>query len=481
MQDFIKKVLKNIKPILGSINEVKKINVGFTNTLYSLDNKYILKICNKKDNESNFKKEINFYLENKENNYIPKLLYYSIDKIDAPYFYEILEKVEGSSLYNVWHTFNEEQRKNIIKKITVIMKMFHSIKPNSLDWCKYINNEIQFYLEKIINEYNYFNKKELEMIDKAIKLFSKYLINNDFTLVHNDIHFDNIIYNKGDIKIIDFERSMIAPKDYELDIFFRMTRMPEKFASEEAEKYVNSSDYAMIPIYMKNFYPEIVNIKYLDQRLAIYDILYFLKQAYNYPKIKEFKNNIISSVNIVLFKEVLTFDKIKTSKQLMQFMVMNIKYGWIDSNKNLHLGNLKGFREQYKILSKNEILNLGVGTCIESAVLAKNWFDSNKIETKLFCHRSYETENNFDKEVKMHIIILFNKNNNWYHFEHSNYPLRGIHKYKNINEALNDITSGFEERGDIRKLTEINNIPSNLSFKEFNDYINQFNNIYEEL
>lgn len=115
MQDFIKKVLENIKPTLGSINEVKKINIGFTNTLYSLDNKYILKICSKKDNESNFKKEINFYLENKENNYIPKLIYYSIDKIDVPYFYEILEKVEGLSLYNVWHTFNEDQRINIFK------------------------------------------------------------------------------------------------------------------------------------------------------------------------------------------------------------------------------------------------------------------------------------------------------------------------------------------------------------------------------
>lgn len=40
-----------------------------------------------------------------------------------------------------------------------------------------------------------------------------------------------------------------------------------------------------------------------------------------------------------------------------------------------------------------------------------------------------------------------------------------------------DITSGYKERGDIRKLTEIDSIPDKLTFKDFNQFVNEFDNI----
>ena len=70
------------------------------------------------------------------------------------------------------------------------------------------------------------------------------------------------------------------------------------------------------------------------------------------------------------------------------------------------------------------------------------------IENKLYCHRSYEAEENFDKEVRMHCFVLFKYNDSWYHFEHSNRPERGIHKYESVEKAIEEITSGFEEIGD---------------------------------
>ena len=38
--------------------------------------------------------------------------------------------------------------------------------------------------------------------------YQNYLKSNDFVLIHNDLHFDNIFFNDGKIKLIDFERSM---------------------------------------------------------------------------------------------------------------------------------------------------------------------------------------------------------------------------------------------------------------------------------
>ena len=167
------------------------------------------------------------------------------------------------------------------------------------------------------------------------------------------------------------------------------------------------------------------------------------------------------------------FLKLNSDTDLMNFMNQNITYGWKDCNQDLHFNNLKGFRESYRISSINEMLETGLGTCIEQAKLIKYFFDKIGLENKIYCHRRYETEENADNEVRMHCFVLFKYNDYWYHFEHSNRPKRGIHKYESVESAIKDITSGFEIT-DIRKLTEISEIPDGLTFKEFNEYVNQF-------
>lgn len=53
--------------------------------IYSAGNKYIIKICNNKNNEKRFENEINFYLKNENNHYIPKLYRYYISTKDTDY------------------------------------------------------------------------------------------------------------------------------------------------------------------------------------------------------------------------------------------------------------------------------------------------------------------------------------------------------------------------------------------------------------
>ena len=115
MQEIINRIIENNKSLFGDNPIVSKINVGFTNTLYSVNDSFIIKICTDLNNEPKFNKEIEFYNANKENDLIPKLYHANTDKTDIPYYYEILEKINGVSLYDVLHTFSEEQRESIIK------------------------------------------------------------------------------------------------------------------------------------------------------------------------------------------------------------------------------------------------------------------------------------------------------------------------------------------------------------------------------
>lgn len=476
MQEVINKIVQQNYNLFGLNPVIEKINVGFTNTIYKINDSFIVKICTNSDNENNFTKEIEFYKANEDNELIPKLYYSSIDKQDIPYFYEIIEKVNGVSLYNVWHTFSEEEREDVIKQLCEAMKQMHSNASSAYDWIKDIKEQFSSLYTKA-NALNIFNEEDQKLLNYAFSKFEKYLESDDFVLIHNDLHFDNIFINDGKIKIIDFERSMFAPRDFELDILFRMIRKPWKFASEETEQYTDSSHYSNIMIYIEKYYPELVNVPNLYQRLAVYDIVYFLEQLVKHPELEELKNDVIFSAKIVALKDEMTFDDVKTPNDLMDFMNINIEYGWIDKQGNKHINNLKGFRENYRISTIDEMLKTGLGTCIEQAKMIKHFFDKMGIENKLYCHRSYENEENFDKDVRMHCFVLFKYNDNWYHFEHSNRPKRGIHKYESVESAIEEITGGFEERGDIRKLTEIDSIPSGLTFKEFNNFVNDFDNV----
>ncbi len=223
-------------------------------------------------------------------------------------------------------------------------------------------------------ELNIFTEEELNLLNYAYSKFDKYLSSDDFVLVHNDLHFDNIFYSNGKIKIIDFERSLYAPRDFELDILYRMIRKPWKFASEETKQYTNSSHYSNIMVYIEKYYKELIDIPNLMQRLAIYDIVYFLRQLIKYPIIEELKNDVILGVKIVALKDELTFDAIKTPLELMDFMNINMEYGWIDNQGNKHINSLNGFRENYRTSSLSEMLETGLGTCIEQAKMIKFFF-----------------------------------------------------------------------------------------------------------
>ena len=89
--DIIEKIINIIieknKNLFGDNLSVKKINVGFTNTVYNINDSFIVKICSNINNENEFKKEIDFYKANENNTLIPKLYYSDTQKIDVPYIY----------------------------------------------------------------------------------------------------------------------------------------------------------------------------------------------------------------------------------------------------------------------------------------------------------------------------------------------------------------------------------------------------------
>ncbi len=77
-----KEILKQIflQHNLEGVKFIKKINIGFTNTIYSINDNFILKICKKISNEKNFEKEVFFYSFFKDKIIFPKIIVYDKSK-----------------------------------------------------------------------------------------------------------------------------------------------------------------------------------------------------------------------------------------------------------------------------------------------------------------------------------------------------------------------------------------------------------------
>ena len=277
-------LLKRVKIMIEILKEIlKKENIeykyvvkassGFTCSVYVVDEEYIVKLSNNSDVVGKIQKEVSFYTNFKAN-FIPKLI--SSGEY-GEYKYAIITKIQGKSLFDVWHFLTEEKREDCISQICDILRILHkqnkSILPN-----KFVNEDFLFDLKKSL-----FLKlgkigEKAQSVEKYIEEnFEELFETKIYSMIYNDAHFDNFLYNEGKVYLIDFDRIEYALIDYELLIFKTMCDYPTKFASERNESLVHDEDFSNIYSYFKKYYPDIFKIKHLDERVYIYQFDYYIR------------------------------------------------------------------------------------------------------------------------------------------------------------------------------------------------------------
>lgn len=138
-------------------------------------------------------------------------------------------------------------------------------------------------------------------------------------------------------------------------------------------------------------------------------------------------------------------------------------------------------RTIYRTSSVNDTIKNGVGTCIEQVALMNYLCKGLNLKTKMYCTRIYEPDNYNDTKADehMHCFLLVFMDNKVYHIEHPNWYNIGIFEYKNEKDAIEEIQKYYINLsgGINRPLTEFYDVEPNLTFQEFNKYIN---NLTEE-
>lgn len=258
---------------------ITKSSAGFTCQVFFVDDKYVVKLVSDIAKREQLAKEISVYQNHGQLAFIPSFVASgTFESTD----YLIIKKVSGQSLYSVWHALNKQKREEVCAQIVAILKVLHNQPYNFLPntapnyWASHMQTCLASSVALLQN--NGFDASSLLHIrgNIAPTIFAE----QQLCLLHNDMHFDNLIYNGKTLTLIDFDRVLVGSKDYELLILLGMCNNPKKFASEQTERLVNLSDYADIAPYIKKHYSSMFRFKYLTERLFVYSLLYELENAF---------------------------------------------------------------------------------------------------------------------------------------------------------------------------------------------------------
>ncbi|MEJ0053719.1 MAG: aminoglycoside phosphotransferase family protein [bacterium] len=298
--DQIKSVFTNVG--LGTPNTIKKLSVGFSNDVYSVDDKYIFKAIRNEEDTSYLKKEIHLCNLFKERLPAPVVVHSDTAKAALDRAYVIYEKIQGDNLYMRWHEYSTEERKAIVEQICSYLKVINT-EPfkdftdafnidTKTSWHERIATKIQEHKLKALSV-NAISSEQAERVDEYVRTSLVALDESVMALTYFDVHFDNfIVRDKKIVGMLDFERTDFYSIDFVLDIVRRMVNEPTKYASEEAEPLIKAEDYASLMEQYKEYYPQLFDFENLEARLKLYSIDHDLDQLHTWPESASLKESL---------------------------------------------------------------------------------------------------------------------------------------------------------------------------------------------
>ena len=130
--------------------------------------------------------------------------------------------------------------------------------------------------------------QDLGHVDPVLILRAKTLVRESLsalhpvpatTLIHGDIHFENILWDGERITgLLDFEWARTAASDLELDVLLRFCAFPFLHVAEDYEQVTLPQDYAPVPCWLAEDYPELFAHPRLRDRLRVYSMAYDVRE-----------------------------------------------------------------------------------------------------------------------------------------------------------------------------------------------------------
>jgi aminoglycoside phosphotransferase (APT) family kinase protein len=208
----------------------------------------------------------------------------------------LLRRVPGQPLSRTWPEMSDAERRRAVSQVADALRALHSVVlpqdgpaaiappfldhgtlecPHQLPPARTLELVDQAMALRYVDSAMLANAAEIVRIGEAA-------LNGDHearTLVHGDLHFENILWDGGEVSaLIDFEWARPGPPDLDLDVLLRFCAEPGVNVAKDYEQQLRRRDYREVPVWLRESYPGLFAHPRLSDRLALYSLAYDLRE-----------------------------------------------------------------------------------------------------------------------------------------------------------------------------------------------------------
>lgn len=207
----------------------------------------------------------------------------------------VVRRVPGQVLSRCWPTMSVDERREAVRQLGRILRSLHRFEsPTDLpeiDVPQLLGGHGFRAVDPLLTALD--EAEGLQYVDHVLIDEARQLVMSTCsaiepfdlpTLVHGDLHFENVLWDGNRVTaLLDFEWCRAGPADLDLDVFLRFCAYPYLHVAEDYEHLTRAEDYADVPAWMAEDYPELFDFPLEFERTRIYSIAYDMRELLLFP------------------------------------------------------------------------------------------------------------------------------------------------------------------------------------------------------
>lgn len=209
----------------------------------------------------------------------------------------VVRRLPGLPLSRAWPTMTHEQRRQAVRGMADRLRFVHATPcprldglhdaPHLLDPAPAGIQAVQRLLKALDRA------ASLEHVDAGLIADATDLVTSTasaldpfdaMTIVHGDLAFENILWDGAQVTaLLDFEFARPGPPDLDLDVLLRFCALPHLHVAADYEHLTRAEDYAEVPWWLAEDYPELFSHPRQFERVKLYSIAWDVRELLMYP------------------------------------------------------------------------------------------------------------------------------------------------------------------------------------------------------
>lgn len=209
----------------------------------------------------------------------------------------VVKRLPGIPLSRAWPDMSVADRREAVRQITSRLRAVHETPcprldglhdvPQLLDPAPSGSQAVQRLLNAIEKASHLPNVDRSFMADATELVCSMASSLDPFdatTIVHGDLSFENILWDgQGVTALLDFEFARPGPPDLDLDVLMRFCAIPHLHVALDYEHLTKAADYADVPWWIAEDYPELFSHPRQFERVKLYSIAWDVRELLAFP------------------------------------------------------------------------------------------------------------------------------------------------------------------------------------------------------